>query len=81
MTPQQDRSPEQPLSSATNNNQAGPSEHPPPSFHESGGDVVVELDQVPDAFPEGGEEPPSLRRTRQNTGSREMARSFPMTPI
>ena len=60
MTLKEDRSPEQPLSSAANNNQAGHSELLPPSFHERGGDVVVELDQVPDAFPEGGEEPPQF---------------------
>jgi hypothetical protein len=57
MTPKENRFPEQ---SAANSNEAGPSELPPPYFHESGGDVVVELDQVPDTFPEGGEEPPQF---------------------
>jgi hypothetical protein len=57
MTCKEDRSPEQPVSSAA---EAGPSELPPPPFHESGGDAVVEFGKVPDAFPEGGEEPPQF---------------------
>ena len=60
MTLKEVRSPEQPLSSVANNNQAGPSELPPPSFHKSGGDVVVELDEVPNASPEGGDELPQF---------------------
>jgi hypothetical protein len=60
MTLKEDRPPEQPLSSTANSSEAGPSELPPPSFHESGGDVVVVFDEAPDAFPEGGEEPPQF---------------------
>ncbi len=51
---------ERPLLSAANSNEAGPSELPPPSFNESGGDAVVEFDGVAEAFPEGGEEPPEF---------------------
>lgn len=58
MTRKEDRSPEQPLISAANSSEAGPSELPPPSFHESGGDVVVVFDEL--TFPEGGEEPPEF---------------------
>lgn len=54
------RPPEQPLLSAANSSEAGPSEFPPPSFRESGGDAVVVFDEVADAFPEGGEEPPQF---------------------
>jgi hypothetical protein len=55
-----DHSPEQPLLSAANSSEAGPSELPPPSFHESGGDAVLVFDEVADAFSEGGEEPPEF---------------------
>jgi hypothetical protein len=58
MTRKEDRSPEQP---SANSSGAGPSELPPPSFQESGGDAVVVFDRVPDAFPEGGEEPPQFK--------------------
>lgn len=60
LTRKEDRSPEPPLSSATNGSEAGPSELPPPSFQESGGDVVLVFDEVADAFPERSEdsEPP-----------------------
>ena len=59
---EEDSSPEeqQPLSSAANGSEAGPSELPPPPFYESGGDVVLVFDEVADAFPEGGEEPPEF---------------------
>jgi len=60
MPRKQDRSPEQHLSSAANSNEAGPSELPPPSFYKSGGDAILVFDEVVDAFPEGGEEPPQF---------------------
>jgi hypothetical protein len=60
MTRKEDRSPEQPLLGAANSSEAGPSELPPPSFQESGGDAVVVFDEVADAFPGGGEEPPQF---------------------
>ena len=61
MTLKEDRTPElQPLSGAANSSQAGPSELPPPSFHESGGDAVLVFDEVLDTFPEGGEDPPQF---------------------
>jgi hypothetical protein len=53
--------PEQPLTSAAaNSSEAGRSELPPPSFDESGGDAVLVFDEVVDAIPEGGEEPPEF---------------------
>lgn len=61
MTRKEVRSPEQqPLLSAANSSEAGPSELPPPSFHESWGDVVLVFDEVADAFAKGGEEPPQF---------------------
>jgi len=57
MTLKEDRPPEQPLA---NGSVAGPSELPPPSFSESGGDAVMVFGETPDAFPEGGEEPPQF---------------------
>lgn len=54
---------QQPLLSAAANGgeaHAGPSEFPPPSFHESGGDVILVFDEVADAFAEGGEGPPEF---------------------
>ncbi len=42
------------------NNKAGPSEVPPPSFEESVGHLVLDLDGIPEPFPESGEEPPEF---------------------
>lgn len=53
-------SPGQPLLSAGSSSEAGPSGLPPPSFAESGGDVIVVFDNVADTFSEGGEEPPEF---------------------
>lgn len=61
MTRKEDCSPERPPLSVANGSEAGPSEiPPPPSFNESGGDAVLVFDEVVDAFPEGGEEPPEF---------------------
>jgi hypothetical protein len=60
MTLKEDFPPEQPLLSAPNSSEAGPSELPPPTFRESRGDAVVVLDEVTEAFPEGGKEPPQF---------------------
>jgi len=60
MTGKEDRPLEQPLLSAANSSDAGPSEFPPPSFGDSGGDVVLVFDEVADAFHKGGEEPPEF---------------------
>jgi hypothetical protein len=54
-----DNSADQPLLSAGNSSEAGPSGLQPPSFEESGGDVVVVFEDVTDMIPEG-EEPPEF---------------------
>ncbi|KAH9028579.1 hypothetical protein EDB85DRAFT_1892443 [Lactarius pseudohatsudake] len=52
-----DRVSQQPLS---RNSEAGPSEAPPPSFEESVGHLVIDIDKFPEPFPEGGEDPPEF---------------------
>ncbi|KAI9459198.1 hypothetical protein BJY52DRAFT_387488 [Lactarius psammicola] len=51
---------QQPLSRNSAISEAGPSEVPPPSFEESVGHLVIDIDRLPEPFPEGGEEPPEF---------------------
>ncbi|KAI0252863.1 hypothetical protein BJV78DRAFT_1124070 [Lactifluus subvellereus] len=51
---------EQPLLRTGNDSGASSSGVPPPSFEESAGHVVVDLETIVDIFPAGGEEPPEF---------------------
>ena len=55
---------QQPLSRNDAISEAGPSEVPPPSFEESVGHLLIDIDRFvepfPQPFPEGGEEPPEF---------------------
>src|SRR6266702_4840351 len=51
---------QQPLLRYGTISEAGPSEAPPPSFEESVGHLVIDIDGFPEPFPEGGEEPPEF---------------------
>ncbi|KAI0305305.1 hypothetical protein B0F90DRAFT_1703335 [Multifurca ochricompacta] len=51
---------EQSLLRPRDDSQAGPSAVPPPSFEESAGHIVIDINGIVDAFPTGGEEPPEF---------------------
>jgi hypothetical protein len=55
-----DSSEHAPLLCTANDSEASTSGIPPPSFEESAGHVVVDLDNIVDIFPVGGEEPPEF---------------------
>ncbi|KAH9171047.1 hypothetical protein EDB89DRAFT_1190968 [Lactarius sanguifluus] len=57
LSPSKDQVSQQPL---LRSSEAGPSEIPPPSFEESVGHLVIDIDKFPEPFPEGGEEPPEF---------------------
>jgi hypothetical protein len=51
---------QQPLSRSSAMSEAGPSEVPPPSFEESVGHLVVDVDGFPEPYSEGGDRPPEF---------------------
>ena len=58
--PDKSQSSQQHLSRNSAIGEAGPSEAPPPSFEESAGHLIVDIDGFIEPFPEEGEEPPEF---------------------